>query len=42
MSERVNVLLETQRTLAATKIAATQQGEVEATKGDSVNDERED
>jgi ATP-binding protein involved in chromosome partitioning len=42
MSEQVNVLLKTQRTLAATEIPATQQEEAETTKGDSMNDERED
>jgi hypothetical protein len=34
--------LETQRTLAATEIPATQQEEAEITKRDGMNDERED
>ena len=42
MSEQVNGLLETRRTLAATEIPATQQEEAEITKRDGMNDERED
>jgi len=42
MSEQVNGLLETQSTLAAKEIPATQQEEAEITKRDGMNDERED